>query len=222
MQIKIRDIQHFLYCPHRWGLMEIDRAWAENYFVVKANLMHERVHDPEKSYSLRGKRVLNGQYVFLDTPPYEIYGVLDCIELTADPKGVAVDDSGKRYKLCIVEYKPSAPKDLDFYEEDAMQVFAQKLCVDNIFSCDCSCEMYYAKEKQRKKLPFSERHEELDNKLQETLGEMREYMQNGIIPKRESGQKCSGCSMKDLCMPMKEKRGTTQSRIKTMLREELP
>ncbi|MEG0894264.1 MAG: CRISPR-associated endonuclease Cas1 [Oscillospiraceae bacterium] len=41
MQVKIRDIQHFLYCPHRWGLLNIDCAWAENYYVVKANLLHD-------------------------------------------------------------------------------------------------------------------------------------------------------------------------------------
>lgn len=222
MQIKIRDIQHFLYCPHRWGLMEIDRVWAENYFVVKANLLHERVHSPEKAYSIRGKRVLTNQYVFLDAPPYEIYGVTDCIELTADPGGVFVDDSGKKYRLCIVEYKPAAPKGADFNEDDAMQVFAQKLCVDCIFCCDCDCEIYYSKEKRRVKLPFTQRYEEYDDKLRTTLFQMREYIRSGVVPRREDGQKCSGCSMKDLCMPMREKRGTTQSRINALIREEHP
>ena len=33
-EISIRSIQHFLFCPHRWGMIEIDRAWAENYFVA--------------------------------------------------------------------------------------------------------------------------------------------------------------------------------------------
>ena len=42
-QIALRDIQHYLYCPHRWGLMKIDCAWAENYYVVKANLLHAGV-----------------------------------------------------------------------------------------------------------------------------------------------------------------------------------
>ena len=43
-QIAIRMLQHFLYCKHRWGLMEIDRAWAENAFIVKGNIVHERAH----------------------------------------------------------------------------------------------------------------------------------------------------------------------------------
>ena len=54
-EISIRSIQHYLYCPHRWGLIEIDRAWAENYFVTKANLMHERVHTPAQGYLSRGE-----------------------------------------------------------------------------------------------------------------------------------------------------------------------
>ena len=56
-EITIRSIQHYLYCPHRWGLMEIDKAWAENMYVTKANLMHERVHDPDQNYTIRGKKV---------------------------------------------------------------------------------------------------------------------------------------------------------------------
>ena len=57
-EIAIRSIQHYMYCPHRWGLLEIDKAWAENFFVTKANLLHERVHDPEKKYTARGKKCL--------------------------------------------------------------------------------------------------------------------------------------------------------------------
>lgn len=43
--ISIRSIQHWLYCRHRWGLLEINCAWAENYYVTKANLLHRRVHE---------------------------------------------------------------------------------------------------------------------------------------------------------------------------------
>ena len=37
-EIAIRSIQHYMYCPHRWGLLEIDKAWAENFFVTKGAL----------------------------------------------------------------------------------------------------------------------------------------------------------------------------------------
>ena len=59
IEITIRSLQHYIYCPHRWGLMEIDRAWAENYFVTRGNLIHKRVHEKEK-YSIRDKKVFTG------------------------------------------------------------------------------------------------------------------------------------------------------------------
>ena len=67
MQIKndisIRSIQHYLYCAHRWGLIEIGKVWAENYFVTKANLIHQNVH--EKSiYAKRGKKVFSAVSVY--------------------------------------------------------------------------------------------------------------------------------------------------------------
>lgn len=71
-EITIRSIQHYMYCPHRWGLLEIDCAWAENVFVTKANFMHERVHNPDKNYSSRGKRFLQ-QYRFIMTRKNIIY-----------------------------------------------------------------------------------------------------------------------------------------------------
>ena len=37
--INIRAIQHYMYCPRRFALLELNCDWAENAFVVKANLM---------------------------------------------------------------------------------------------------------------------------------------------------------------------------------------
>ena len=102
LEISIRSIQHYLYCPRRWGLLEIDRAWAENAFVTKANLLHSRVHDSKKSYSARGKQVFTSVPVFNDLPEYNLYGITDCMELTEDAKGVSVNDSSEKYKICIV------------------------------------------------------------------------------------------------------------------------
>ena len=83
-EITIRSIQHYMYCPHRWGLLEIDKAWAENIFVTKADLMHERVHDPEKNYTAKGKKVFTSVPVYNDLEEYNLYGVTDCLELFPD------------------------------------------------------------------------------------------------------------------------------------------
>lgn len=189
--IAIRSIQHYLYCPHRWGLLEIDCAWAENVFVTKANLLHDRVHNPKASYSSSGKKCYTSVSVYNDKSEYNIYGVTDCIEVTGIEKS----------NLCIVEYKPSKPKNKEYNFDDLMQVFAQKICVDYVFNCDCDGVLYYADVKKRIKLPLKENFSEYDDVLKKTLAEMRDLRRKGKVPEIIKNHNCSGCSMKDICMP---------------------
>ena len=200
-EIAIRSVQHYMYCPHRWGLLEIDRAWAENVYVTKANLMHERVHDPDRHYTMRGRKVFTSVPVYNDLDVYNLYGVTDCLELTEDSRGVSVDGSESAYHICIVEYKPTMPKKQHYHEEDLMQVFAQKICVDYVFGSNCDAVLYYADVKKRVALPVKENFDEYDQKLKKILEEMRARLNKGKIPEIPKGQKCSGCSMRDLCMP---------------------
>lgn len=205
IEIAIRSIQHYMYCPHRWGLLEIDRAWSENVFVTKANLMHNRVHDPEQNYISRGKKVYTSVPVYNDLDEYNLYGVTDCLEMTKDKNGVFIDGSKEKYNISIIEYKPTKPKQAEYLEEDLMQVFAQKICVDYVFGSDCEAVLYYADVKKRITLPLKENFEVYDRQLKKLLKEMRINFVQGVIPPIRKGQKCSGCSMKDLCMPSANK-----------------
>lgn len=209
-EIAIRSIQHYIYCPHRWGLIEVGRVWSENAFVVKANIMHKRVHDNENSYvPQKGKKVHTAVKVYNDKPEYGIYGVTDCIE------------TDEKNNICIVEYKPTKPKTGDYNYEDLMQVFAQKVCVDYIFGCDCDAVIYYGDIKRRIKLPIKENYSEYDNALKTVITEMRQNIKKGLIPAIRKGQKCSGCSMKDLCMPEIKKRSSVREMIDSIWEGEL-
>lgn len=205
-EISIRSIQHFLYCPHRWGLIEIDRAWEENFFVTKANQVHNRVHDSKQRYTSKNRKIYTSVPVYNDLAEYNLYGVTDCIEKIGDD-------------YCIVEYKPTKPKERTYNLEDLMQVFAQKICVDYVFSCDCTAEIYYADVKRRFPLPLNENYLEYDKLLKETLNKMREYLIKGEIPEIQKNQKCNGCSMKDLCMPQLKKMPKVRNQIEMINRK---
>lgn len=207
--VNIREIQHYLYCPHRWGLIEIGDVWAENYYVVKADLLHKRVHNPDKAYSSANKKMFTSVPVWNDD--INIFGVTDVIELKKDKNGVSVDNSGEKYALTIVEYKPTQPKSGDFNFDDAMQVFAQKLCVDNVFGCNCNAVIYYSDVKKRISLCFDD--EIYMNTLKSILSKIEFCRINGQIPPIKKGQKCDGCSMKDLCMPKIKKSKNIKNRI---------
>lgn len=196
-------------------MLEIDQAWAENVFVTKANLLHDRVHDPDQHYSARGKKVFTSVPVYNDLERYNLYGVTDCIELSEDKQGVSINGSEKKYKVYIVEYKPTKPKNQEYNEDDLMQVFAQKICVDFVFGCNCDAVLYYADVKKRIKLPLDDNFIIYDEQLVTLLAEMRSKLQAGEIPPIRKGQKCSGCSMKDLCMPQLKK----QKNLRTSIEE---
>lgn len=216
--ITIREIQHYLYCPHRWGLMQINCSWDENYFVTKAKLLHERVHNPDKSYTLRGRKVFTSVPVYNDE--YGLYGVTDCIECTPNSDGVEVMGSDRRYNLCVVEYKPTQPKDSEYNYDDLMQVFAQKVCIDYVFGCDCNAVLYYANVRKRIQLPVRENFDKYDADLRRIISEIRYNTEKGIIPPIMKNQKCSGCSMKDMCMPKVKSSGNVHSRIIKLFEDE--
>jgi len=215
--VNIRNLQHYLYCPHRWGLIEIGDCWAENYFVVKANLEHERVHAPENSYTNRGKKVLTSVTVWNDNPKYDLYGVTDCIELTEDRNGTKFHD--KMYHFCIVEYKSTKPRELDYNFDDALQVYAQKKCVDYVFGCDSEAVIYYSNVKKRVTIPFSSQYYTFESALMETLKSIRHYKNIGEIPLRQKNQKCNGCSFRDMCLPEMKKIDTMKNVIMKTINE---
>lgn len=216
--ISIKEIQQFLYCPHRWGLIKIGKVWAENIYVTKANLLHDRVHN-FNSYPSRGKKIFTNVSVYNDLLEYNLYGIPDCIELTESKDGVNIIDGCKKYNVCIVEYKPTKSKYKDYNHEDLMQVFAQKICADFIFKCDCEGIIYYANVKKRIRLPLKENFEIYNTELKNQLEQMRYFIKIGKIPSIRKNQNCNGCSLKEICMPKMKKiygvRDTIRKSIET-------
>ena len=203
--INIRDIQHFLYCPHRWGLIAIDKVWAENVFVIKANILHENVHNSERICYDKNKKTYNGVSIFNDD--LDIFGVTDSL---------IIEDE----KYFLMEYKLAKPKNREFNIEDALQVFAQKLCVDYDFKTNCKAYLYYKNEKHKVLLPFDSEYDFYYNLLKEKLGLMRKYLSENTSPPIEKGQKCQGCSLKDLCMPIKKPSLNIKKRLYSRLEED--
>lgn len=197
--VELRSIQQYLYCPHRWGLMETDCAWAENVFVCRGSLAHARADEGRASSAFgavqeRSVRVYNDEW--------GLFGVVDCLELKKDGNGVHIPRREGKYSVCIVEYKVTAPKKGGFRTEDAMQLLGQKICVDGLFGCDAEACFFYKDTHRREKVVFSEKDYEF---LRATVGKMRELRRDGVIPPVSDGQYCGGCSLKDICLPPKRR-----------------
>ena len=197
--VNIRAIQHYLYCPRRFGLLELNDDWQENALVVKGNLVHERVHSGEHSFSSKTVRAESSVQLFNDE--LEIFGVADCIEFRKSSSAEYSQKLGDRYNVTLVEYKPTRPKNGEISEPDAIQVFAQKLCADSIYGVNCEGVLFYSDVKRRVKLPFDEEYDRYYSLLIKLLAEMRAVLDSESIPDRPAKQRCSGCSLENVCMP---------------------
>ena len=198
--VDMRSIQQYLYCPHRFGLMENNCSWAENVFVNRGNLAHKRVCEGEIS-SFKG--VLQERSVRVYNDEWGLFGVLDTLELKKSDKGVYIPAYNGKYVVSIVEYKVTAPEKGNIRKDEQMQLLGQKICVDGLFGCDCQTYFYYSDTRKREKTEFC-REDYIF--LAETLAQIRKIKQNGTIPPIKEGQYCSGCSMKDICLPPKRRK----------------
>ncbi len=197
--ISIRSIQHYMYCPRRFALLELNQDWAENAAVVNANLLHETVHSGKPRHLPKGVLARNSVTVWHDD--YALFGVCDCIEFVPDAKGVPIAGLEGSYRVRIVEYKPTAPKDAPFHPSDAIQVYAQKLCADHIWGCDAEAFLYYDSTHRRVRLPFAEEGDAYHAMLMQYLTEMKTMLAQRKIPAAAAKQSCRSCSLYEDCMP---------------------
>lgn len=195
--VDLRSIQHYLYCPHRFGLMENNCSWAENVFVNKGNLAHKRVCEGAFSSS---KGVLQERSVRVFNDEWGLFGILDSLEFEKCKNGTYIPSYKGSYIVNIIEYKVSAPKNGVIRKDEYMQLLGQKICVDSVFGCDCQTYFYYNDIRKREKVTFCKDDYIF---LEETLNCVREIKRTGIIPPIKEGQYCSGCSMRDICLPPK-------------------
>lgn len=175
--------------------MEINCSFAENFYVYRGNLVHQNV-DNKKGVRSRGVIHENSVRVYDDN--WGIYGVIDCLELRKNKDGVFINEYDDKFSLTIVEYKATAPKKELYRYEDKMQVLAQKICIDSLFYTDCDAYFYYADTKKRVSVEFES--EDYDFLIQ-TLIEIRKFTARGKIPPIKHDQHCSGCSIKNICLP---------------------
>ena len=203
-----------MYCPRRFGLLEINGDWQENALVVKGNLVHERVHGGEHSFSSKTVRAESSVQLYNDE--LDIFGVADCVEFRHDKNAEYSEKLGGNFRISLVEYKPTRPKNGEISKPDAIQVFAQKLCADGIFGVKCEGVLYYADVKRRVILPFEEEYDDYFAEFTRLLAGMREVLESGIIPSRPVKQNCSGCSLESVCMPKSTSYSVKKEIVKLM------
>lgn len=114
-----------------------------------------------------------------------------------------------------MEYKKGKPKVTD---EDKLQLTAQAMCLEEMFSTTISeGALFYGETRRRENIVFSK---ELRNEVKEIFQEMHQYYARGYTSKVKKSKACSLCSLKEICLPKLERAVSVSNYIAQVLKED--
>ena len=213
--LQLSGIQHFAFCRRQWALAYIELQWQENVRTVEGKLLHEVAHDA----SVKEKR---GSLIVVRAMPVHsrelgISGECDVVEFYKAEDGVPISGREGKYRVIPVEYKRGKPKTDDV---DALQVAAQALCLEEMLCCDIPYGyIFYGETRHRERVDFSET---LRQKVKDMYTEMHKYYAQRYTPKVRISKSCNACSLKDICLPILNKKVSAKKYIDSKLEEECP
>ena len=211
--LMISGIQHFKFCRRQWALIHVEQQWAENEHTVIGELMHKKAHDPYLTEKRKDLLVVRALPVSSRT--MGVSGECDIVEFRKCEDGVKLHGHRGFYSIYPVEYKKGKPK---HSEEDILQLTAQAMCLEEMFSTTVSeGAIFYGETRRREVVAITE---ELKNEVCQIFEEMHQYYERRYTPKVKMGKNCTSCSLKELCMPRLAKTGSVKNYMDQVLMEE--
>ena len=212
--LMISGIQHFAFCRRQWALIHLEQQWTENYKTMDGNFMHRQAHNGAFHEKRKDIIISRGMPVF--SRIMGVGGICDIVEFHADESGTLIRTFGGKYTPLPIEYKRGKPKTDD---SDILQVAAQALCLEEMLCCTIEYGyIFYGETKHRTKIVFTD---EVREKVRRIFAEMHKYYEQRYTPKVKTSTKCNACSLKDICIPVLNKKKSVSGYIdRTIANEE--
>ena len=182
--LMISGIQHFKFCRRQWALIHVEQQWAENEHTVIGELMHKKAHDPYLTEKRKDLLVVRALPVSSRT--MGVSGECDIVEFRKCEDGVKLHGHRGFYSIYPVEYKKGKPK---HSEEDILQLTAQAMCLEEMFSTTVSeGAIFYGETRRREVVAITE---ELKNEVCQIFEEMHQYYDRRYTPKVKYSKACA-------------------------------
>lgn len=193
--IPISAIQHFIYCPRRCYLVQIERLWVDNYFTAEGKVGHENV---DADHHEKRVSVYKSYHLTLSAKKIGLTGYADLVEFTASDTGVIIPaiHPSTRFQVTPVEYKRGTAKDDTAYR---FQLCAQAICLEEMFACVIpSGFLFEEKHHHRVEVVLDD---ELRSKVMNCIISIRRMLEQITPPRAVYDAKCKNCSLADACVP---------------------
>ena len=187
-------LQHFAYCRRQWGLIFVERQWAENARTAEGQVFHQTAHHGPESETRGDLLILRGLRVA--SPALRLGGICDVVEFHRSPSGVPLMGREGLWLPYPVEYKKGSDQTR---ESDEVQLCGQALCLEDMLCCQIpEGSLFYGETRRRTRVAFDE---PLRQRTLSLLQEMLGYMARGHTPATKPHKGCNACSLRDICLP---------------------
>ena len=187
-------LQHFAFCRRQWGLIFLERQWAENARTAEGQVFHETAHHGPESEARGELLILRGLRVA--SPTLRLGGVCDVVELHRSPSGVSLAGREGLWLPYPVEYKKGSDQTK---ESDEVQLCGQALCLEEMLCCQIpEGSLFYGETRRRTRVAFDGT---LRQRTLDLLPELLGYMDRGYTPGAKLHKGCNACSLRDICLP---------------------
>ena len=187
-------MQHFAFCRRQWGLIFLERQWAENARTAEGHVFHEPAHHGPESEARGDLLILRGLRVA--SPTLRLGGVCDVVELHRSPSGVSLAGREGLWLPYPVEYKKGSDQTK---ESDEVQLCGQALCLEEMLCCQIpEGSLFYGETRRRTRVAFDGT---LRQRTLDLLHELLGYMDRGYTPGAKLHKGCNACSLRDICLP---------------------
>jgi CRISPR-associated exonuclease Cas4 len=174
-------LNDLLYCERRAALKTVEGYRSANEHTNRGDIVHEHA-------DLSGFEVAKGVMLLRALPVWSrrlgLNGKCDIVERRPDGS------------LFPVEFKLGKRKK---WENDDVQLCAQALCLEEMFSISVSQgAVFHADSKRRRELEFNE---DLRARTAEAIQRLHEMIWSSRVPPAEYRDACQECSLFDVCLP---------------------
>jgi CRISPR-associated exonuclease Cas4 len=206
--LALSGIQHYVFCKRQWGLIHIEKQWAENVKTIEGRFLHDKVDNGDPQEKRLDKITMRS--VNIQSHRLGLFGVADVVEYVKSKNNEGVSLVGREglWIPKVIEFKRGKPKKDNC---DLVQLCAQAICIEemsNIF-IDRGY-IFYGETRHRAEVIF-------DMKLRDDVfafaEEMHKDFKNGLIHQPVNDWRCKNCSLNEICMPSKQRTKSVKSYI---------
>lgn len=205
--VLISALNEYVFCPRRCALKFVEGWRGDNEHTALGTMLHEHADDPGYETG-EGVKLLRGLPLF--SRRYGITGKADIVEVRPNVESrkancefednasgkSAIRNPQPEIRYAPVEYKKGRRRK---FENDDIQLCAQALCLEEMFSTAVSEGfIYHAASKRRRKVVFDE---QLRLETEETIQAVRQLITQSEVPSAVLKPRCDGCSLRSVCMP---------------------